>query len=92
MKPNMDITKTGRSWTVQGTTVAKNVDNTEMLFRIVTMTSDEVCSLVDNISHKELGNICKQIRAHRAAGVAVGDNNVTSYVVKTHTKRMGWVA
>lgn len=90
MKSSLRIKSSGNKWNLTGNTVVKGMDDTEMLFRIVTMTEDECMEFANSLSKKALHNIVLKIREHRIHAEAEGNNSVTSHVVKMHTKRMGW--
>ena len=92
MKPSLRIKPEGKNWKLTGNTVVKGMDDTEMLFRIATMTSDECLSLVDNISHKELGAIVSKIKEHRVeANMPWGTGDISGYVVRKHINKQGWL-
>src|SRR5689334_5495898 len=95
MKADLRIKHTGRTWKLDGTTVVKDMNSTEMLFRIAIMKKDELMSLVDNLNGNELHDIVMKIRDHRKeaqdAGVLPKEGwpSVTKYVVNKHLTKAG---
>ena len=85
-----------QAWKLSGQTVVKDMESTEMLFRIAVMAHGDFKSLVDNLSNNELRSIVLKIRAHRKEGQEVGlleDGmpNVTKYVVHKYTTQVGLI-
>jgi Mg/Co/Ni transporter MgtE len=91
MKPDLKIKPEGKNWKLTGNTVVKGMDDTEMLFRIATMTANECISLIGNLSDKELRAIVAKIKEHRVeANIPYPHGSVTGYVVRKHIAKQGW--
>jgi len=99
MEPSLRIKSNGSQWDLTGNTVVTSMDDTEMLFRIVTMTRDEVIEFASSLSGPELSAICKKIQEHRAEAQAAGvlppstefsSPSPLKYVVQKHISNRGW--
>lgn len=98
MESSLRIKPNGSAWDLTGNTVVNGMEDTEMLFRIVTMTPEECSEFALSLTKEELHNIVIKIREHRAEAVkanvmsnhdkTVGD--VTKFVVQKHITEQRW--
>lgn len=96
MQPSLRIKPNGEKWDLSGNTVVNNMNDTEMLFRIVTMTAEECSEFALSLSNEELHNVVLKIREHRAEAEKEnvthvnGHADVTKYVVQKHISNKRW--
>ncbi len=96
MQSSLRIKPNGTTWDLSGNTVVNKMDDTEMLFRIVIMTTEECSEFAESLSDQELHDIVMKIKEHSKEAEDAklvdqfGRTDTTKYVVEKHIAKKGW--